>query len=233
MPFRWILDEGQPPSGCLDQLDFDAWIDFVFNHLPPKKGGERWYSLDDFSSYYYKDAEAVLQRLGRAFRECDSLLGRYTSEQVKQGLWSFITAFELPDLLEDPKVSLEARLECLGNLPSAYERLLSREGFEKIAFTYWDPLTHPFSEAFGGPTSPDLLRIQDAMFEGLNQILHLRPKICFLAAARGLGQLRHEHGSDAIQAALSGRDDLTIFEYSYGLACMRGEVGMRIPIRFS
>src|SRR5580700_9937087 len=120
MPFRWILDEGQQPEYCLDSLPFDAWIDFVFKHPLPKEGGERWYSLDAFESYHFKDALLFLERLERLFRGPEILLNRFSTEQIKQGLWSFITAFELPDLLEDASLSLPPRLGCIQSVPEAY-----------------------------------------------------------------------------------------------------------------
>jgi hypothetical protein len=229
MPFRWILDEGQPSSHCLDTLDFDSWLDFAFKHPVPKKGQDRWYNLDAFESYYYKDAPLVLERLAALFLAPELLLDRYSPGQIEQGLWGIMAAFELPDLLEDPKLGLEDRLHCVKSLPVAYDRLLWRQGLEKVAFRYWDPLTHMFSDAEARTTRPDLLRIHDGMFESLAAILHQKPVICFLGAARGLAKLHHEHGADAITAALASRNDLSIFEHAYGLSCSRGDMESLVP----
>jgi hypothetical protein len=233
MPFRWIFDEGQLPQDSLDGLDHEAWVDFVFNHPLPKKDAERWYACPESERYYFKDAEAVLGHVTRLFRMPEGLLARFSAGQVIQGFWSIIAAFELPDLLEDKGIDLEPRLACIRSIPAAYERLLSRSGFEKVAFSYWDPLTYGFSDAFGRPSRADLLEIHDAMFESLSAILNQEPKICFISAARGLGQLHHEHGAASISAALAARSDLSIFEHAYGVACMRGEVSSQIPLTFA
>ena len=233
MPFRWILDEGQGPEACIDRLEFGPWIEFVFNHPVPGKNGDRWYSLDDCESYYFKDSLLFLERLTRLFRDPEILLERYSVEQIKQGLWCFITAFELPDVLEDKSLAFDTRQDCIRSVPSLYQRLLCRPGFEKIAFTYWDPLTYDFSDTFGRTTSPDLLQVQDSMFQSLNDILHQKPKISFMSAVRGLGHLHHELGQGAIHAALAHRNDLTIFEHAYGLSCIRGDVDANMPPAFN
>lgn len=229
MPFR-LLFEGDCMSGrCLDELSFGEWVDFVFDRPAPKKGAERWYELQAADDYFYKDAALLLRRLTRLFKEADLLLSRYSTDQVVQGFWCFVSAFELPDLLEDKDLDFIVRRECIMSLEQVYRRLFRRPGFEKIAFMYWDPLAHSFDINHGMADDPDHRNIQNAMFEVLVKVLHSPERVNFLAALHGLGHLGHERGPEAIHKALESRKDLIEGDTDYAMACVKGNMDSQAP----
>jgi hypothetical protein len=224
MPFRWLFEEGQKEEACLDRLSHEDWIEFVFDHPAPKKGQDRWYSLDQADAYYYKDSPLFLSRLKRLMLEPDMLLSRYSTGQIIQGFWCFISAFELPDALEDKAVDFEARHACIAALEPLYRKLFRRQGFEKIAFMYWDPLAYSFWSGEGKPRDGDHALIQDAMLEVLQKIILLPERSCFLGALHGLGHLRHQRGHQAIHEAVARRENLRAADLEYALACIRGDM---------
>jgi hypothetical protein len=224
MPFRWLFDEGQRQEACLDRLAYEEWLAFVFDHPAAGKSEDRWYCQDDAASYYFKDSRLFLSRLGRLLIEPEILLAPYSLEQIKQGFWCFISAFELPDVLEDAGIPFEARAHCIAAFEPLYRRLFSRKGLEKIAFTYWEPLTYSFSTRAGRPENDDHARVQEAMFKALSAILGHKERICFLSALHGLGHLRHPAASQAIRGALERREGLRAPDRDYALACEKGEM---------
>jgi hypothetical protein len=189
-----------------------------------KKGEERWYSTDAAESWYYKDPALFLRRLCTLMKEADLLLSRYSIPQIKQGFWCFITAFELPDLLEERSLDFSLRAQAISAVEGLYQRLFRRPGFEKIAFMYWDPLCYPFFAAEKVPMDEDHLRVQEAMFQTLKRLLNAKERISFLAAAHGLGHLRHPRGPEAIRDALASRGDLLEGDDAYAQSCIRGEM---------
>jgi hypothetical protein len=70
----------------------------------------------------------------------------------------------------------------------------------------------------------DHLRVQEAMFQTLKRLLGAKERISFLAAAHGLGHLRHPRGGEAIREALAARKDLIEGDEAYILRCVSGEM---------
>lgn len=101
MPFRYLFEMGHKDENCLDRLDFDAWIQFVFGHPTVSKDHERWYESIDAENYYYRDEEHFLDLATKLLQNPSVLSSHYSVEQVVQGFWCLIGAFELPDVLED------------------------------------------------------------------------------------------------------------------------------------
>jgi hypothetical protein len=234
MPFRWLFEDGQAPEACLDQLGYEEWLEFVFQHPAPKKGAERWYSAEGWENYYYKDSLLQLRRLTRLMNEPELLLATYSVDQIKQGFWCFVSAFELADLLEDESIDFESRRACIQAIERLYAKIFRRKGFEKIAFMFWDPLTYSFSSTFGRPRNEDHARVQDAMFESLEKILTHEERICFIGALHGLGHLRHERGVQAIRDALARRSEtLDAQDHAYALSCIRGDMDAGPPPRLA
>ncbi len=226
MPFRYLFDQGQKPEACIDQLTYIEWIEFVFNHPTPRNRQERWYSLADAEKFYFKNSEVFLKHLTRLMREPDFLLGRYSTEQIKQGFWCFITAFELSDLLEDKDLDFEIRHQCIDSIESLYHLLFCRSGFEKIAFLFWDSLTYTFTDRQALSDDLDQMNIHNAMFHCLTRILGHRERINFISAARGLSHLRHIQGARAIHEALRHRASVNEEDRTYALACTRCEADL-------
>ena len=230
MPFRWLFDEGQRPEACLDQLGYAEWVEFIFNHPAAAKDAERWYCCDEAGAFYFKDSPLFLRRCTLLFQEADLLLSRYSIEQIKQGFWCLITGFELCDLLEDAAIDFKLRSNCISVIEDLYRRLFRRPGFEKIAFTYWDPLTYSFSAQGGRVYDLDHKNIQNVMFDTLSRMLSHRDRITVLAALRGLGHLRHERGVATIRDFLNHRTDLSAADQAYAMARARGDLDLSLKV---
>jgi hypothetical protein len=226
MPFRLLFEESQGPDTCIDQFDYVEWLEFVFDHPAPKKDQERWYSGEDAEKFYFRDSQLFLRRLTRLMREPELLLGKYSIDQIKQGFWCFITGFELNDLLEDKEFDFETRRQCIESIEALYRRLFRREGFEKIAFLYWDPLTYTFTNSQALPDGLDQANVQDAMFRSLSGILEHEERINFISAARGLSHLRHKDSAQVIYEALNRRTGISEEDRAYVLACSRSEADL-------
>jgi hypothetical protein len=224
MPFRWLFDEGQAPEACLDKLAYADWLKFVFDHPSVAKGEDRWYCQDDAGGFYFKDSRQFLGHLTRLLNEPEFLLADYSLEQIKQGFWCFVSAFELPDILEDKEIEFGLRRACIAAFEPAYRRLFNRRGLEKLAFMYWDALAYTFYSAQGRAESDDHRRVQEAMFETLIKILNHKERVNFISALHGLGHLRHEGSAEAIMDSLYRRGDLRQGDMSYAMACVRGDM---------
>lgn len=223
MPFKWLFEDGQRREANIDQFAYPDWLEFVFDHPASKKGQERWYCQEGAEAFYFKDSRLFLEQLTRLMRDPEELLARYSVDQIKQGFWCFISAFELGDLLLEKDLDFQVRQPCIESIESLYRKLFSREGFEKIAFLYWDPLTYPFSSNQVPQDDPDPGKVQNAMFSSLLKILEHKERVHFVGAARGLSHLRHRQGAQAIQDGLARRKDLSEEDRAYALACIRGE----------
>ena len=231
MPFRWLFEEGQKSEVCIDVMDYESWLKFVFDHPEPKKDQDRWYSLDGAEAFYFKDSLLFLQRLTRLMQAPELLLSHYSIDQVKQGFWCFITAFELNDVLEDRHLDFEARRSCVHSFDPLYQKLFSRPGFEKLAFNYWDPLTYSFYSCQGRGLDADMTRVQGLYFETLMRLLRHKSRASVLGAIRGLAQLQHPQSQEAIRERISQAPELSDEDRSYALACLRGQSDLNPPPR--
>ena len=133
-----------------------------------------------------------------------------------------MSGFELADLLKEKETAFERRAECLAAMGSLYRRLFSREGFERIAFKYWTPLTQPFGQEADDLERPDRERLREAMFKTLKGILSQPARSSFLSAANGLLLLRHPQGPEAMRQELAARPGAPAADRAFVEACMEG-----------
>lgn len=233
MAFRLLFETEIESSRSLDALAYDQWVEFIFLHPEPKKNADRWYDFVEDDAFAFSDTRLLLKRTARLMREADLLLSRYSPAQISQGFWCLVSAFELPDLIEDRSIERQLRLNCIYAVEELYRRLFRRPGFEKIAMHYWDALTYSFYDGGGRLLTHDAVEIQDAMYEVLCRILHQRDRICFFAAMRGLSHLKHELSAKAISECLAMRNDLSIQDHVYAISCLRGEVDLAAAPKLS
>jgi hypothetical protein len=225
MSFRWLFHEAsRGPQDCLDGLDHEAWLRFVFEHPVPRHEEERWYNLEEAERFYFRDSERLLNHITHLFSEPEELLDSYSVGQVVQGFWCLVSGFELADLLKDPDIDPARREACLASLERLYGRLFSRQGFARLAFKYWRPLTQPFQGPSGPDDGPDRERLREAMFLALVCVLAQPEPSSFLSAAYGLVLLGHPRGRETLLGELARRQGLSADERSYMEACAKGQL---------
>jgi len=224
MPFRMLFDEKSERGRCLDELSHGQWLSFVFDHPTPRsKSTERWYNQPESQDYYFKDSLRLLEHLEVLFKRSTVLAYRYRPDQIRQGFWCLISAFELPDVLEDAGLPLPPRRGLLSGLEGVYQDLFAHPVYAKLAFLYWDPLTYYLHGCRHNPESGDHRALRVAAIQALARILEHEAPHSRLGALHGLGHLGGPDSLALIKDYL-GESGPAAPDAEYAMACLNGSM---------
>jgi hypothetical protein len=198
----------------LREATYDEWLTFIFDHpVPPA-----WEDHDSSQAWYWQgDLQLVVDPikqisfLTRFTQSADEILGRYTEDQIDQGLWYIFSAggeAEFYDHLWNPKVPWELRERCIAALPQLWPRLFEQADVGTMSYMLWDSLAHPYDHGRRKPGDhPEDHRVQDAICDALRSQLSSTLGPTQYAALHGLGHLRHPDTQNIIEGFL-GRSDI-------------------------
>ena len=207
----------------LDNLSFDQWVKFVFDHSltePPWYWDAAW---DEFWDQWAEksDPQRQLYYATRLFRSPDFLLREYNPEQINQGLWLLLSgpaAFRLGDLIWSKKLSWRARKECILVMVNLFQSVFTKLPEQDICFMWWDELR---DWDFREDRDP---RVRDSMFQALSLILKIPSTQCQMSALHGLGHLDHPEKRKVIEDYLQQNPQLDTEIKKYTQAAISGKV---------
>jgi hypothetical protein len=109
--------------------DFDQWLRWAFDH-PAAHGVEKpWYFAPGAQQWdAERDPRLTLAFVTRLFSEPEVLIGRFTPDQIGQGLWLLADPSCSSHLLAlvDPSIEWAARKEAIESIAILYERLFQK-----------------------------------------------------------------------------------------------------------
>ena len=192
----------------------------VFDHPLGERADDdtrkEWYWTEDVDLTI--DPPHQLELAAALFANSGELRGKYSEEQLEQGLWfMFGPGGEawFAGLLRDGQLALELRQRFISAIFDLYERLLSKVQLETATFMLWDLLIDQF---FNGDADDHVIPVEIAatMFETLSRILALPDQQSQRAALHGLGHLRHKDTPAIVSDYLARHASLSdeIVEYA-------------------
>lgn len=190
----------------MDELSFEEWIEFVFNHeiSEPRYS---WY-YDDYK-YIYGSSEKFAENCIKLFNNPEFLLERFTVEQLDQGFFGFILGPGSYNHLRlwDKENDVALRREFIMSSVKVFEKLFTKNPLIHACFMWWDSLIYFDDDGDE--------RVKDWMFEALSQILKIDSLDCQMSALHGLGHLEHNGKKDLINSFLTNNPDFPDKEYAF------------------
>ena len=170
----------------------------------------------------FKNPAVIVEYLTRLFTDFSAVAGRYSLEQVDQGVDAIIgTRFELTRCLWMDDVPLHARLACIEAMYCVYAGFVSTSEAEVMAGCFdmwWDNLADGFWGQQGASSDQERdLRVAtlgreqrqllDKMLDVLKRILSLPDQRTQSYALHGLGHLHHPDVPAVIDEYLAHEKD--------------------------
>ena len=190
-------------ASCLpDDLSFDGWIDYVFDHPILKPA---WHFQGPTSGYLRiwkedKLPEKAIAYMTRLFSEPTFLIERFTRAQIDQGL-AFLADNSCSNhmfVLRDTNLPWVSRRACFDAMIPLYAKLMAPVYGNDIAYLdqapqdpdrpnfacymWWDIIP-----LYGGMDHPDRERINDTVLHIFAEVLKLDSEACLESVLHGLG----------------------------------------------
>lgn len=199
----------------LNEFSFDEWLIFVFDHPVASEPSTAWYW--DYEWDWEAEPQRILRYSIKLFNNSQVLLGKFSYEQINQGLWFLLGATnQLSDWIWDEKIEWEIREECIKAMFNVFTGLFTANPIQDAYFMWWD-LLRDFSD------EPDQ-KVINTMFETLAQILNLESPNCQDSALHGLGHIEHTGKKLLIENFLRKHSNLDEDIRKYALAAIEGKV---------
>ena len=213
------MADGNARTLDLSSKAFEEFVSFFFDREVVADDKQFYYFLRDASGQQYDDAASsrpsvVVAYLTGLFSEFGKIAPKYSLSQVDQGIWGiFGENLRLYELLWDPSVPLENRIQCIQSMYSVYSDFVSTSKVEMMVNCFdmwWDMILHGFwfqPKLFEQRTEMgDISKLDtesrlllDVMFETLKQILDLPDARTQGYALHGLGHLHHPAVRETVQ----------------------------------
>lgn len=210
----------------LSNATFEQFIDYLFDHpVLASEDEEYWYWSDDLDVIY--EPIKLVDYYTKLFSKPQVLVGRYSDEQLEQGLLAMRSCLmpgAISEVLWEEEIPSDVREECIRSMFFLYRDLFSVKPLHTACFMWWDSftdeysITHVHSEAAEGPS------IQNVMFETLCQTLKLDAEICQHGALHGLGHLRHPGTEAVIRSWMASKPDLDQQSTEFAEECIVGNM---------
>lgn len=220
------------------EFSFEEFVAFLFDREAPS-GDQAFSALVErretpkWTPWYWRtdvifDPERLCSHYLRLFHSPQSLLDRFSHEQLEQGFWAIQTSnldCSADHLIWDEGLPFTTRAECVRAMFDLFRNLFASEGLETSVGMWWDSFCYDWhcgnrKRSNGGED----LQMQDVMFETLVKILSLDSKICQGAALHGLSHLHHPETDTAIQSYLDRNPDLDAEWRNIALGASRFEL---------
>lgn len=128
----------------LDATDYEAWLDFIFDHpeLPyagilQGMAGDPWYFEDSWQ--YTISGTVAVERLTALFRAPERLEERYREGQLDQGFWFIPGPQGMMWVILDESIPWSARQDCIRSIESLTAKLLCKVA-GSAGRMWWDSL---------------------------------------------------------------------------------------------
>lgn len=213
----------------LTEASYDDFVKFLFAHesipFPQEKGDPEpwyWHATVEFAPL------SVASFYIRLFTEPDSLLQKYSLQELEQGFWAIQSSnieCSVTEIIWMESIPFEIRESCVRAMFHLYQRLFSHEPLDTSVEMWWDSLAYDWhcenrSRSNGGE---DLL-MQDVMFETLSKILALPSSEVQASALHGLGHLHHPDTEALVDEFLERNPQIDSGLREYALAAAKFDV---------
>jgi hypothetical protein len=179
----------------LSNLEFDGWLDFVFDHPVPAIE-PAWYWSDETDCWDGSPSRTV-ELLTQTFLQAETALRRFSDAQLDQGFWLLISnsCSDIPFCLLDGSVEWSHRKACLEAIGDLFENcfakrcsnhLLNEAGanpLNAICYMWWDVIP-----IHGKPDEPSRLETDATILRVLERILQIESEACREGGLHGLGE---------------------------------------------
>jgi hypothetical protein len=181
---------------ALTTLNFEEWLDFVFDHPAGGQAPEWYWSIE--ADRWAGPAGVTVNYFMRAFEGARHLSAAYTDEQLNQGLWYLASnaCSEHMFALLDTAVPWAERKRCLRSMLALYRDLFAARcapalghldeqpdrPLNRVCYMWWDIL--PFGPAPNEPAGRDF---GQTCLDVMEAALKLDAEACQESALHGLG----------------------------------------------
>lgn len=207
-------------------MSFDEWIKFIFDHAVIDDIKSAWYfdkQLDEFWDEWTigekgnlkKQVEYAIQ----LFQDPMFLLKKFSPAQINQGFWFLLsgaTGFGLADLIWKTELPWALREQCILSMVKPFQSIFVEIPEQDSCNMWWDLLRN-FSETRD-------MKVPDAMFQALTEILQSAVLACQVSALHGLGHIEHAGKRQVIEDYLQHTHNLDNDIREYALLAIQGEV---------
>ncbi|MGH7740032.1 MAG: hypothetical protein ACREL1_07785 [bacterium] len=125
-------------------------------------------------------------------------------------------------LFNDPRTSWLLREKCIKLMENLYNCLFLDDPIKSASFMWWDEICYDYFMKSEETVTEDGLKVQNAMFETLKNILNSNTAYFQLCALHGLGHLRHKDTGLLISEYLNRNDGLPKAVHDYAEGCIQG-----------
>ena len=207
-------------------MSFDEWIKFIFDHPVDTDVHSPWYFDSQLTEFWDEwtigekgSLEKQLEYAIKLFEDPMFLLKEYNPEQINQGFWfllSGVSGFGLGDLIWKTELPWSLREQCILSMVGPFQSIFMEIPEQDSCNMWWD-LLRDFQEKRD-------MRVTDAMFRALNDILQSPTLACQVSALHGLGHIEHIDKRKVIEEYLHHSENLDNETRDYAFAAIKGEV---------
>jgi hypothetical protein len=188
----------------LENLTFEQWLTYVFDHRVPEKENEKAWYWDIDADEWDEEPADVIQFLTRAFENAEKVFQPYTDAQLNQGLWYIADNSCSNHMFArlDTGVPWPARQRCIDSIHQLFEQCFAKRctphlshivdpgvgPLNMVCYMWWDII--PIS---GRPADPARREVDEAILRVMDSTLQLDSIACRESALHGLGHWQHEY----------------------------------------
>ena len=222
-------------------LAFDQWVDYVFDH--PVTEPQWYFEVDqdgNSKDWWRGGSELIIDYCTRLFERPDDLSQRFSREQLAQGFWYIASAGASDYMLSlhDESVRWSERKRCIDSIATLFERFFAREcsgelghlqksnqNYDHLTTTcymWWDVFSSHYDS-----TVPHQEDFEEAILAAMEAILHLPSEACIESALHGLGHeqaIAPQEVGAIIDRFLRGQPRLSPELRTYALVAREGNV---------
>lgn len=207
-----MREEWDDEVRLLDNLSFEEWVAFVFDHAVSKD--DRWYRHNEWK--WRGSRERFLENCARLFSEPEFLLEAYSHECLNQGFW-YLGSFDvLSEWLWDKSVAWVPRQECVLSMFPLYQRLFATNPLGNACYMWWDLFCY-----FGDKPRT---RMKLLMVDVLASILEIPSLDCQAAALHGLGHIDTPRKRRVVAAFIASHPESDEDMLAYATKSLNGTV---------
>ena len=198
------LDEREQMGKQLENLTFEGWLSYVFDHPVEAQKREWYWDLDRDEWDEEADPAQTVQFLTQAFEGAAVVFKPYSDAQLNQGLW-FLASNACSNhmfALMNESVPWPARQRCIHSFHQLYAGCFARRctphlshvdepgagPLNSVCYMWWDII--PFA---GRPEDPFRTEFDEAILQVMESTLQLDSIACRESALHGLGHWQHAY----------------------------------------
>ncbi len=183
---------------------FDEGVEFIFNYLSDEELQNKWYAVEGIATRF---GDNFAQNFTKIFNNPESLLDKFTLEQINQGFIFILGPKVLIRMwLWNKNNNPELRQEFIFSMVNVFEKIFAKYPIQNACFMWWDYLR--------GFNDDKDLKVMNWMFQALAKIIKIDSVECQMSALHGLGHIEHFGKQKLIEKFLKQHPNFPLKDYA-------------------